>query len=93
LPYYAFSPTKNHPLTRPTVSKHPEVLFLALLTLIYLSPHSPALSSQPTLPSGTLGKPTTLPAHEQIIISNPNEPRHHGNMGFFGWSGSAHMHL
>ena len=37
----------------------------------------------PALPSGTLGKSTTLPAYPKDIISNPNQPRHHGNMLFF----------
>jgi hypothetical protein len=32
----------------------------------------------PALPSGTLGKSTTLPAYLKDIISNPNQPRHHG---------------
>jgi len=41
-------------------------------------PTAPPYIFDPALPSGTLGKSTTLPAYLKNIISNPNQPRHHG---------------
>jgi hypothetical protein len=45
--------------------------------------NSPALLYTPALPSGILGIPTTLPAQQKGPITNPNQPRHHGNTLFF----------
>jgi hypothetical protein len=60
---------------------------LALFTCIYYCPQPPANSPAPlytpALPSGTLGKPTTLPVYPKVSITNPNQPRHHGNTLFF----------
>ena len=39
-------------------------------------PNSPTLLHTPALPSGTLGIPTTLPAHPKDEISNPTPPQH-----------------
>ena len=40
------------------------------------------LSTYPALPSGTLGRSTTLPAHPRDPITNPGVPRHHGRTLF-----------
>jgi hypothetical protein len=39
--------------------------------------------AHPALPSGTLGMCTTPPAYSEDHITNPNQPRHHGNTLFF----------
>jgi len=48
-------------------------------------PDGPALLYNPALPSGTLGISTILPAYPKDPITNPNQPRLHGNTLFFGW--------
>ena len=39
--------------------------------------------AHPALPSGTLSMCTTPPAYSEDHITNPNQPRHHGNTLFF----------
>jgi hypothetical protein len=50
-------------------------------------PTAPPYLFDPALPSGTLGKSTITPAHLKDPITNPNQPRHHGEVLFFGWWG------
>ena len=45
--------------------------------------------AHPALPSGILGKPTTLPAYPKDHIINPNQPRHNGRALFFGVVGNT----
>ena len=45
--------------------------------------NTPALQHTPVLPSGTLGKSTTLRAHPKDPIFDPNHPQHHGRTLFF----------
>ena len=47
--------------------------------------NAPNLPNSPTLSSGTLGKPTTLPTYPENPITNPDQPWHHGKTLFFGW--------
>jgi len=69
----------------------------ALFTSIYLCPqplpNSPAILYAPALPSGTLGKSTTLPAQIKDPITNPNQPRHHGSTRFFWLVGNSRCGL
>ena len=52
-----------------------------------ICPTAPPYLFDPALPSSTLGKSTSLPAYLKDIISNPNQPRHHGITPFtpFFW--------
>ena len=67
------------PPSCPTASAPTRLPHLALLSSIYWCP-LPLLNlpHTPALPSGTLGIPTTLPAHLKDEISNPTPPRHPG---------------
>jgi len=74
----------NYPLpNEPNGERTTRPPLLALFTCIYCHPNSPALLHIPALPSGTLGKSTTLPAHPKNPITNPNHPRLHGWTLFF----------
>ena len=46
-------------------------------------PTAPPYLLNPALPSGTLGKSVTLPAHPKNPITDPNHPRLHGRTLFF----------
>jgi hypothetical protein len=71
------------------------MLFSALLTVVYWCPQ-PAQQSHPiihpALPSGTLGMLITLPAESKNPITNLKQPRHNGNVPFFGWWGMLGVH-
>jgi hypothetical protein len=49
--------------------------------------------AHPALPSGTLGMCTILPAQPKYPITNPDQPRHHGNTPFFWVVGNTRCGL
>jgi len=69
------------------VSAPPDHHFWHCLHVFTVTPNplhnSPTLLHIPALPSGTLGKSTTLPAHPKNRITDPKHPRLHGRTLFF----------
>jgi hypothetical protein len=85
------------PQTRPTASALPNHHFWHCLHLFTTAPNpypnSPALLYTPALSSGTPGISTILPAQPKNTITNPNQPRHHGNTPFFWVVGNTRCGL
>jgi len=86
LPKYKFSNPKpaqqraHHPITTS------DIVYIYLL-LSPTPPNSPALLYIPALLSGTLGKPTILPAYPKSLLLILTSPGTTAILGFFGWWG------
>jgi hypothetical protein len=85
-PKYEISRPNIPPNVRNSEHNHPPatsgIVYMYLLVPLPLL-NSPAPLRYPALSSGTLGISTILPAHPKNPITNPNQPRHHGNIVFF----------
>ena len=82
-PNYVFTPPKT-----PAKCPQQQVSAPSMLSgdCLHMFTHPALLGippAHPALSSGTLGIPTTLPAQSEDPITNPNQPRHHGNTPFF----------
>ena len=84
-PNYVFTPPET-PVKYPQQQVSTPSMLSGDCLHIFTYPTLPGIPpAHPALPSGTLGKPTTLPAYPKDHITNSNQPQHNGRALFFGW--------
>ena len=82
---YNFPPEipPNEPNSERTTRPPLLALFTCICQCLPTPAQQPALLYTPALSSGTPGISTILPAQPKDHITNPNQPRHHGNTSLF----------